>query len=291
MDIPSIERPPASWTATCWSSAAAPPARWPRSPPPSTAPRCCCWRRPTCGTPARWRWAWTASTTPSSPARPTPEDYVAEITRANDGIVNQRTIYQTATRGFAMVQRLERYGVKFEKDEHGEYAVRRVHRSGSYVLPMPEGKDVKKALYRVLRQRDDAGEDPDREPADAGAGADRRTAGPSARPRFEHPHRRVRRRRGQGRDPGDRRLRAARAARVAATCTAPTRTRPTPATATRWPTTPGAELSRHRVLPDQPADQGLQRPGLRLRRQPVRRLPGQRRRASGSSTPTTGRAR
>ncbi len=87
------------------------------------------------------------------PGKATPEDYVAEITRANDGIVNQRTIYQTATRGFAMVQRLERYVVKFEKDEHGEYAVRRVHRSGSYVLPMPEGKDVKKALYRVLRQR------------------------------------------------------------------------------------------------------------------------------------------
>src|SRR6476660_6798835 len=88
------------------------------------------------------------------PGKAEPEDYVAEITRANDGIVNQRTIYQTATRGFAMVQRLERYGVKFEKDEYGEYAVRRVHRSGSYVLPMPEGKDVKKALYRVLRRRD-----------------------------------------------------------------------------------------------------------------------------------------
>ncbi len=87
------------------------------------------------------------------PGKADPEDYVAEITRANDGIVNQRTVYQTATRGFAMVQRLERYGVKFEKDAYGEYAVRRVHRSGSYVLPMPEGKDVKKALYRVLRQR------------------------------------------------------------------------------------------------------------------------------------------
>ncbi|MEC3955665.1 fumarate reductase/succinate dehydrogenase flavoprotein subunit [Nocardia sp. CDC153] len=87
------------------------------------------------------------------PGKAEPEDYVAEITRANDGIVDQRTIYQTATRGFAMVQRLERYGVKFEKDAYGEYAVRRVHRSGSYVLPMPEGKDVKKALYRVLRQR------------------------------------------------------------------------------------------------------------------------------------------
>src|SRR2546423_3948361 len=52
-----------------------------------------------------------------------------------------------------MVRRLERYGVKFDKDAHGEYAVRRVHRSGSYVLPMPEGRDIKKVLYRVLRER------------------------------------------------------------------------------------------------------------------------------------------
>jgi succinate dehydrogenase/fumarate reductase flavoprotein subunit/HEAT repeat protein len=87
------------------------------------------------------------------PGKATPEDYVAEITRANDGIVDQRTIHQTASRGFAMVQRLERYGVKFEKDEYGSYNVRRVHRSGSYVLPMPEGKDIKKVLYRVLRRR------------------------------------------------------------------------------------------------------------------------------------------
>jgi succinate dehydrogenase/fumarate reductase flavoprotein subunit/HEAT repeat protein len=87
------------------------------------------------------------------PGQATPEDYVAEITRANDGIVNQRTVYQTATRGYDMVQRLERYGVKFAKDAAGGYDVRRVHRSGSYVLPMPEGKDVKKVLYRVLRQR------------------------------------------------------------------------------------------------------------------------------------------
>ncbi len=88
------------------------------------------------------------------PGKATPEDYVAEITRANDGIVNQATIRQTATRGFDMVQRLEKYGVKFEKDEYGEYAVRRVHRSGAYVLPMPEGKDVKKVLYRVMRKRE-----------------------------------------------------------------------------------------------------------------------------------------
>ncbi|MFJ9714406.1 fumarate reductase/succinate dehydrogenase flavoprotein subunit [Streptomyces sp. NPDC101213] len=88
------------------------------------------------------------------PGRAEPDDYVAEITRANDGIVDQSTVRRTATRGFAMVQRLESYGVKFEKDEHGEYAVRQVHRSGSYVLPMPEGKDVKKVLYRQLRRRE-----------------------------------------------------------------------------------------------------------------------------------------
>ncbi|MEP9381719.1 fumarate reductase/succinate dehydrogenase flavoprotein subunit [Nocardioides sp. KR10-350] len=88
------------------------------------------------------------------PGKAEPDDYVAEITRANDGIVNQGTVRQTATRGFDMVQRLEKYGVKFEKDEYGDYHVRRVHRSGSYVLPMPEGKDVKKVLYRVMRRRE-----------------------------------------------------------------------------------------------------------------------------------------
>ncbi|MFF9624435.1 fumarate reductase/succinate dehydrogenase flavoprotein subunit [Streptomyces griseosporeus] len=88
------------------------------------------------------------------PGRAEPDDYVAEITRANDGIVDQSTVRQTATRGFGMVRRLESYGVKFEKDEYGAYAVRQVHRSGSYVLPMPEGKDVKKVLYRQLRRRE-----------------------------------------------------------------------------------------------------------------------------------------
>ncbi|MBW8803325.1 MAG: fumarate reductase/succinate dehydrogenase flavoprotein subunit [Catenulisporales bacterium] len=87
------------------------------------------------------------------PGKADPDTYIADVTRANDGIVNQRTVRQTAIRGFEMVRRLERYGVKFEKDEYGEYAVRKVHRSGSYVLPMPEGKDVKKVLYRVLRER------------------------------------------------------------------------------------------------------------------------------------------
>jgi len=42
--------------------------------------------------------------------------------------------------------------VKFEKDETGDYAVKKVHHMGSYVLPMPEGHDIKKVLYRQLKR-------------------------------------------------------------------------------------------------------------------------------------------
>ena len=38
-----------------------------------------------------------------------------------------------------MIEELDRWGVKFEKDETGDYAVRKVHHLGTYVLPMPEG--------------------------------------------------------------------------------------------------------------------------------------------------------
>src|SRR2546423_2660690 len=38
------------------------------------------------------------------PGKATPEEYVAEITRANEGIVDQRTVYQTARRGYDMVR-------------------------------------------------------------------------------------------------------------------------------------------------------------------------------------------
>ena len=132
------------------------------------------------------------------PGQATPEDYVAEITRANDGIVNQRTVYQTASRGFDMVRRLERYGVKFAKDAAGDYDVRRVHRSGSYVLPMPEGRDIKKVLYRVLRQRQCASGSGSRT-GSCRSGCSPTAAGRAWRGRVQHPHRRVRHRVGAAR--------------------------------------------------------------------------------------------
>lgn len=86
------------------------------------------------------------------PGHATPEQYTKEITIANDGIVNQKTVYAYATNSFKTIEELDRWGVKFEKDETGDYAVRKVHHLGSYVLPMPEGHHMKKILYRQLKR-------------------------------------------------------------------------------------------------------------------------------------------
>ena len=57
-----------------------------------------------------------------------------------------------ATRSYEMLRELDGWGVKFEKDATGDYAVKKVHHMGSYVLPMPEGHAIKKVLFRQLRK-------------------------------------------------------------------------------------------------------------------------------------------
>lgn len=86
------------------------------------------------------------------PGHATPEQYTREITIANDGIVDQRAVYAYATHSFKTIEQLDRWGVKFEKDGNGDFAVKKVHHMGSYVLPMPEGHDIKKILYRQLKR-------------------------------------------------------------------------------------------------------------------------------------------
>jgi succinate dehydrogenase/fumarate reductase flavoprotein subunit len=86
------------------------------------------------------------------PGHATPEQYTKEITVANDGIVDQKGVYAYAANSFAMIEELDKWGIKFEKDETGDYAVRKVHHLGSYVLPMPEGHHMKRVLYRQLKK-------------------------------------------------------------------------------------------------------------------------------------------
>jgi succinate dehydrogenase/fumarate reductase flavoprotein subunit len=86
------------------------------------------------------------------PGNSTPEQYVREITIANDGILNQKAVYQTGKLGYETIQELESWGVKFQKDTHGNYDLKQVHRVGKYVLPMPEGKDLKQILARQVKR-------------------------------------------------------------------------------------------------------------------------------------------
>src|SRR6187402_2368912 len=86
------------------------------------------------------------------PGHASPEQYTKEITIANDGICDQAPVLKYAQRCFDMVQELDRFGIRFQKTENGDFAVRKVHHLGTYVLPMPNGDTVKKALYRQLRR-------------------------------------------------------------------------------------------------------------------------------------------
>ena len=86
------------------------------------------------------------------PGHATPEQYVKEITMANDGIVNQRAVLAYARRSFSMIRKLDGWGVKFQKTRSGDFDVKKVHHNGNYVLPMPEGYDLKKILTRMIRR-------------------------------------------------------------------------------------------------------------------------------------------
>lgn len=86
------------------------------------------------------------------PGHATPEQYTKEITIANDGICDQKPVYKYAERCFDVIQELDRFGIRFQKTENGDYDVKKVHHLGTYVLPMPNGDTVKKALYRQLRR-------------------------------------------------------------------------------------------------------------------------------------------
>lgn len=59
------------------------------------------------------------------PGYATPEQYTKEITIANDGVVNQTTVYAYAKHSFTTIQQLDQWGIKFEKDETGEFAVKK----------------------------------------------------------------------------------------------------------------------------------------------------------------------
>lgn len=86
------------------------------------------------------------------PGYATPEQYTREITIANDGVVDQRPVLKYAQQSFAMIEELDGFGIRFQKNGNGDYDMKKVHHLGTYVLPMPNGETVKRALYKQLRR-------------------------------------------------------------------------------------------------------------------------------------------
>ena len=86
------------------------------------------------------------------PGHATPEQYTKEITVANDGIVYQKPVMRYAEECYGVIRSWIPSAFVFLK-KTGEYDVKKVHHLGTYVLPMPNGDTVKKALYRQLRRK------------------------------------------------------------------------------------------------------------------------------------------
>src|SRR6201981_4015378 len=86
------------------------------------------------------------------PGYATPEQYTKEITIANDGIVDQKPVYKYAQKCYSVIEELDSFGIRFLKNENGDFAVKKVHHIGTYVLPMPNGETGTKAPYRHLRR-------------------------------------------------------------------------------------------------------------------------------------------
>src|SRR5260370_40955124 len=61
------------------------------------------------------------------PGPATPEQYVKEITMANDGIVDQAAALAYATRSFAMIQEHDSWGVNFPKTDSGDFERNKEH--------------------------------------------------------------------------------------------------------------------------------------------------------------------
>ena len=64
----------------------------------------------------------------------------------------RRRSINTPQRCYWIIEELDSFGIRFLKNENGDFAVKKVHHIGTYVLPMPNGETVKKALYRQLRR-------------------------------------------------------------------------------------------------------------------------------------------
>ncbi|MDN5347686.1 MAG: hypothetical protein PWP65_1250 [Clostridia bacterium] len=85
------------------------------------------------------------------PGGDTPEDYIASLIKSCHKILDVRPSYVMAKRSFAILQRLESWGVNFPKGENGDYERLQVHPHGRFCVAM-EAPDLKVILARKVKE-------------------------------------------------------------------------------------------------------------------------------------------
>ncbi|MFZ5631659.1 MAG: fumarate reductase/succinate dehydrogenase flavoprotein subunit [Bacillota bacterium] len=93
------------------------------------------------------------------PGVDTPETYVDAASIAADGILDQKPSHVMARRSYELMKKLESWGVRFTKDEKGQYIMLKIHPRGKFYAAMDEpdlkvilAGRVKKAGVRVLNR-------------------------------------------------------------------------------------------------------------------------------------------
>ncbi|MBW2370600.1 MAG: FAD-binding protein [Deltaproteobacteria bacterium] len=79
----------------------------------------------------------------------TPELYVESNRIACEGIMDEPVNYKMAERSYAMMQKLESWGVFFPKDDNGQYDILQVHPKGKFCVTMKE-PELKTILAKRL---------------------------------------------------------------------------------------------------------------------------------------------
>ena len=72
------------------------------------------------------------------PGVDTPETYIESASLIAQGIMDYGPSYLMAQRSYALMQKLESWGVRFTKEENGQYALMKIHSKGKFYAAMEE---------------------------------------------------------------------------------------------------------------------------------------------------------
>ena len=87
------------------------------------------------------------------PGISTPEEYVKRVGRSLHGVIDDELHYILAEKSFAMLKKLEQWGIKFEKDDEGQYVVKDLFSAGGKFLVPMDGENLKLILAREVKNR------------------------------------------------------------------------------------------------------------------------------------------